>query len=193
MKLLFATNNQNKLREIKSVLPTGLSLLSLADVGFEGEIPETTGTIEGNALQKAQYLFQKLGLITFADDTGLEIEALNGRPGVDSAFYSGSRDSAANIKKVLTELRNKTNRSARFKTVISLCSKSDNFSFTGIVNGFITNEPRGNLGFGYDPIFCPQGETKTFGEMSLAEKNKNSHRVKALEQLIDFLRQLKQN
>lgn len=192
MKLLFASNNPKKLAEIQQALPEGISVISLRDINFEGEIPETTGTIEGNARQKARFLYERYKINTFADDTGLEVEALNNRPGVDSAFYSGSRDSAANIRKVLTELGDNPNRKARFRTVIALIMDGEEHVFNGTVEGTILEQPQGQSGFGYDPIFCRQGETRSFGQMTLAEKNKDNHRIKALEQLINFLKGQKQ-
>ncbi len=188
MKLVFATHNPNKLKEIQSLLPTEIQLVSLEDIGCFDEIPETADTISGNALQKAHFVKENFGLDCFADDTGLEVEALNGAPGVYSARYAGEdKSDAANIDKLLSELKNETNRSARFKTVIALLINGKEFSFEGICDGKISKDKKGNLGFGYDPVFVPSGQKKTFAEMELSEKNEFSHRGKAFRKLTAFL------
>ncbi|HET8839510.1 MAG TPA: non-canonical purine NTP diphosphatase [Flavobacteriaceae bacterium] len=189
MKLVFATHNPNKLKEIQSLLPKEIELLSLEEIGCFEEIPETAETIEANALLKARYVQEKFGYNCFADDTGLEVEALNGGPGVYSARYAGEEKSdVANIDKLLKELKNENNRSARFKTVIALIWKGEEFLFEGICEGKIIDEKRGNGGFGYDPVFVPAGQTKTFAEMKLWEKNEFSHRGKAFRKLQEFLK-----
>lgn len=186
--LVFATHNINKIKEIKVVIPSQIELLSLEDIGCTEEIPETADTIEGNAFMKSVYVKENFGLDCFADDTGLEVEALNGAPGVYSARYAGEeKDNEANIAKLLKELEGKSNRKASFKTVISLILNDEHFSFTGICAGQIITEPRGNLGFGYDSVFQPEGQTSTFAEMDLTEKTKISHRAMATRALIEFL------
>ena len=190
MKLIFATHNSNKAFEIQKLLPEHFQVLTLNDIDFQEEIPENESTIEANSAFKAQFIFNKFNLNCFADDTDLEIEALNGRPGVHSARYSGEdRNSDANIDRVLEELNGIENRNARFKTVITLIINGVQYIFEGIVNGQIISEKRGNNGFGYDPIFIPENESKTFAEMDLSEKNKYSHRARALEKMIAFLSQ----
>lgn len=189
MKLIFATHNLNKLVEIQSLMPKNIELLSLTDIGCHDEIPETADTIEGNARQKALYVKENFGYDGFADDTGLEVEALNGKPGVFSARYAGEdKKDADNIKKLLKNLSGKTNRQARFKTVICLVWEEKEYFFEGICRGKIIEEKRGEEGFGYDPIFVPEGQEKTFAEMQLSEKNSFSHRGKAVEKLIAFLK-----
>lgn len=189
MKLIFATHNLNKLVEIQSLIPKNIELLSLTDIGCHDEIPETADTIEGNARQKALYVKENFGYDGFADDTGLEVEALNGKPGVFSARYAGEdKKDADNIKKLLKNLSGKTNRQARFKTVICLVWEEKEYFFEGICRGKIIEEKRGEEGFGYDPIFVPEGQEKTFAEMQLSEKNSFSHRGKAVEKLIAFLK-----
>ncbi|MCK7591820.1 non-canonical purine NTP diphosphatase [Subsaxibacter sp. CAU 1640] len=188
MKLVFATNNLNKLKEVQSLIPNNIQLLSLSDIGCAEDIPETQDTIEGNAIQKAKYLKEHYGYDCFADDTGLEVEALNGEPGVYSARYAGEqRNADDNMNKLLAKLGNNENRRAHFKTVISLHLNGKLHSFTGICKGEITLKKHGDKGFGYDPIFKADGFDKTFAEMSLEEKNKVGHRGKAVRQLIDFL------
>lgn len=190
MKLVFATNNTHKLKEINSLLGNSFTLLSLSDMNIFEDIPEEEPLLEGNALAKARYIHKVTGLDVFADDTGLEIDALNGEPGVHSARYAGeNKDSAANIEKVLKLLGTNTNRKARFRTVIALIFKNEEFLFDGVVEGEIIYEKRGTDGFGYDPVFIPSGKTKTFAEMTLDEKNKISHRARAFQQLRDFLAQ----
>lgn len=188
MKLVFATNNLNKLREVQAQLPKEIELLSLKDIGCLEDIPETAPTIEENALQKAVYIKENYGYDCFADDTGLEVEALDGAPGVYSARYAGeSKDSSKNIEKLLFELQKKENRKAQFKTVISLIVNNKNYSFTGICPGKIMETLKGNEGFGYDPVFQPEGYDITFAEMDLKLKNTISHRGIAVKKLIDFL------
>lgn len=188
MKLVFATNNKHKLEEVQHLLGNKIHLLSLKDIGCYEDIPEDYDTLEENALQKAQYIYDKFNVNCFADDTGLEIDALNGEPGVLSARYAGEeKNSDNNTKKVLTKLLNTKNRKARFRTVISLIINGEIFSFEGIVNGEILTEKHGNEGFGYDPVFKPTGYNISFAEMSLNEKNKISHRAIATKKLVDFL------
>ena len=188
MKLIFATHNSNKAFEIQKLLPEHFQVLTLNDIDFQEEIPENEPTIEANSAFKAQFIFNKFNLNCFADDTGLEIEALNGKPGVHSARYAGEeRNSDANMNRVIDELSGIENRNARFKTVITLIINGDQHIFEGIVNGQIISEKRGTNGFGYDPIFIPENETRTFAEMNLSEKNKYSHRARALEKMIAFL------
>ena len=186
--LLFATSNKNKVLEIKKVLPKEFNIKSLDDIGFYEEVPENENTIEGNAIFKANYMYKKYNLNVFADDTGLEVDSLNGKPGVHSARYAGiSKNSRDNINKLLKKLKNKKNRKARFKTVIALILNSKIHTFEGVVEGIITKKPKGENGFGYDPVFIPRGYTKTFGELSLEEKNSISHRSLAMNKLIDFI------
>ena len=190
MQIVFATNNKNKIKEVQSLVPEHIKLLSLEDIGCHEEIPETTGTIEGNAQQKANYVKDNYGYDCFADDTGLEVEALNGEPGVDTAYYAGpQRNAGDNMNKLLSNLKSATSRSAQFKTVIALHLNGELKTFTGICRGEITKEKQGDKGFGYDPIFKAKGYTKTFAEISLEEKNKIGHRGKAVSQLIEFLNQ----
>ena len=186
--LLFATSNKNKVIEIKKVLPKEFNIKSLDDIGFCEEVPENENTIEGNAIFKANYIYKKYNLNVFADDTGLEVDSLNGKPGVHSARYAGiSKNSADNINKLLKKLKNKKNRKARFKTIIALILNSKIHTFEGVVEGIITKKPKGDNGFGYDPVFIPRGYTKTFGELSIEEKNSISHRSLAMNKLIDFI------
>lgn len=188
MKLVFASNNKNKIEEIRHQLPKSIELLSLEDIGCHEDIPETADTIEGNAILKANYITQHYGYECFADDTGLEAEALHGAPGVYSARYAGEQKNADdNMDKLLTELEAHDNRKARFKTVIALNLEGNQHLFTGIVNGEITTQKQGNKGFGYDPIFKPEGKDITFAEISLQEKAILSHRGRAVKQLIAFL------
>jgi XTP/dITP diphosphohydrolase len=189
MKLVFATNNQHKLKELQAILGNHFELLSLNDIGCDEEIPEEQPTLEGNARQKAFFIFGKYGLPCFADDTGLEIEALNGEPGVLSARYAGEeKSSEANMNKVLDKMSKINHRKARFRTVISLIINGKETQFEGIVNGEILFEKRGSSGFGYDPIFQPEGYELTFAEMDLPDKNKISHRGRAVQKLVDFLK-----
>lgn len=188
MQIVFATNNLNKLKEVRALIPDHIQLLSLADIDCLEDIPETQGTIEGNAIQKAEYIKEKYGYDCFADDTGLEVEALNGEPGVFSARYAGEqRSSLDNMNKLLIELGNAKNRNAQFKTVIALQFNNNQSTFTGICKGKITHTKHGEKGFGYDPVFKPDGFEKTFAEMDLNLKNTISHRGIAISQLVNFL------
>lgn len=192
MQIVFATNNQNKIKEVQALVPAHITLLSLKAIGCHEEIPETTGTIEGNAQQKASYVKENYGYDCFADDTGLEVDALNGEPGVDTAHYAGPQRSATdNMNKLLAKLENATSRKAQFKTVIALHLNGELKTFTGICKGEITTKQQGDEGFGYDPIFKAEGYDQTFAEISLEEKNKIGHRGKAVQQLIEFLNTLK--
>ncbi|MCT8339891.1 non-canonical purine NTP diphosphatase [Flavobacteriaceae bacterium TK19130] len=189
MKLVFATHNKNKLKEVRALMPSHIELLSLEDIDCHDDIAETAETIEGNAAIKANFVRDHYGYNCFADDTGLEISALNGEPGVYSARYAGEEKSAeANMKKVLEKLADTEDRSARFKTVFALTINEVDTLFEGICDGKITKEPRGEEGFGYDPIFQPKGSDKTFAEMTLAEKGKIGHRGKALRYLVEYLK-----
>jgi len=191
MKLVFATNNQNKIKEVQALVPTQIQLLSLEDIGCNEDIPETEPTIEGNAIQKAEYIKNNYGYDCFADDTGLEVEALNGAPGVYSARYAGpQRNADDNMDKLLAELHNKNNRNAQFKTVIALHHNNELKTFTGICKGEITTEKHGDKGFGYDPIFKAEGYSETFAQISLEEKNNIGHRGKAVQLLITYLNTL---
>lgn len=188
MKLVFATHNDNKLEEVKSVMPGYLKLLSLNDIGCYEEIPETAETIDENAILKADYVRERYGFDCFADDTGLEVEALHGEPGVYSARYAGEeKNNEANIEKLLKKLKGSTNRKAQFKTVIAVNMNDHQYLFTGICKGTITEERRGNKGFGYDAVFQPEGYDKTFAEMTLDEKSAISHRGIALRYFRDYL------
>ena len=206
MKIVFATNNKHKLEEIRSILGESIEVLSLKDIGCDVDIPETGTTLEENALQKAQYIYDNYNISVFADDTGLEVDALNGAPGVYSARYasmasnssSTSHDSEANMARLLKELGNNNNRKARFRTVIALIEKKDICPcgctsikqvnrFEGIVEGEIIRERRGGEGFGYDPIFQPDGYDKTFAELGMEIKNQISHRARAVQKLADYL------
>ena len=192
IKIVFATNNKNKIKEVQKLLPSNIKLIGLKDIGCEDDIPETQHTIKGNSIQKVNYINSKYNLDCFADDTGLEISALNGDPGVLSARYGGSeRNSKKNIEKVLKNLNNIKNRNARFKTVIALSYKGEILTFEGVCEGVISNEIQGDGGFGYDPIFKPKGINKTFAELSFDEKNKISHRAIAIKKLIDYFNKLK--
>ena len=188
MKLVFASNNPNKIKEIQQMLPESITILSLEDIGCTEDIPETSDTIEGNAILKANYVTEKYGYNCFADDTGLEVEALNGEPGVYSARYAGEQKNADdNMDKLLLNLENKTNRKAQFKTVIALNLNDNQYLFSGIVKGNIIKEKIGTQGFGYDPIFVAENDTRTFAQLSLEEKANISHRGIAVKQLILFL------
>jgi len=187
MKLVFASNNKNKIQEIQALVPNTIQIVSLEEMGCFEDIPETADTIEGNAILKANYVTQKYGYDCFADDTGLEVEALNGAPGVYSARYAGQKkDANDNINKLLSELKNNTNRKAIFKTVIVLNLNGKQNLFTGIINGKIIKEKIGTNGFGYDPIFVADGYEKTFAELSMEEKSTISHRGIAVKQLIEY-------
>ncbi len=187
LKLVFVTRNKHKLQEVAEKLGKNIELVSLDDVGFEGEIPETADTLEENALMKARYFYQRTGMDCFADDTGLEVEALDGQPGVRSARFASDHDFQKNMYKVLELMQDKQNRKARFRTVIALILEGKEYLFEGIVNGTITREPRGDQGFGYDPVFLPDGFDRTFAQMTLDEKNTISHRARAVDKLARVL------
>jgi XTP/dITP diphosphohydrolase len=190
MKLVFATNNLHKLGEVQHLLGDHFELQRLEDIGCTAEVPENQDTLEGNASEKAHFIYDRYRLDCFADDTGLEIEALHGAPGVYSARYAGPlKDSSQNMRKVLRELKNESNRKARFRCVISLILNAQEFLFEGIVNGFILEEPHGTLGFGYDPVFRPDGYAVSFAEMPLELKNQISHRALAVNKLVSFLKE----
>ena len=188
MKLVFATHNTNKLKEVKQLLPSSIELLSLTDIGCHEDIAETGTTLHENAYIKARYVRDHYGLNCFADDSGLEIDALDGAPGVISARYAGpQKDNEANILKVWNELKDKTNKAGQFRTVIALCIDGEEKDFEGIVRGKLIQEKRGEKGFGYDPIFIPEGYTQTFAELGNEVKNKISHRARATKMFIDHL------
>ncbi len=188
MELVFATNNQHKLRELQQILGQQFNLLCLNDINCHEDIPEESPTIEENSMGKAVYVYEKYAKNCFADDTGLEVESLDGRPGVISARYAGDeKNMDNNIAKVLEELEEKENKKARFKTVISLILDGKRYQFEGIINGKIIKEKRGIGGFGYDPVFVPDGYNTTFAEMSANDKNKISHRGIAVQKLVEFL------
>lgn len=190
-KLVFATNNQHKLEEVSYILGDQIELLSLKDIGCDVDIPETADTLEGNAYLKAKYVVENYHLDAFADDTGMEVEALNNAPGIYSARYAGdTKDSQANMNKILNELQGIENRKARFRTVISLILNGKEYIFEGIINGRIIEEKRGETGFGYDPIFMPDGYEQTFAEMGNEVKNTISHRALAVQKLCEFLRSI---
>lgn len=190
LPLIFATNNAHKAKEIQSLLPPFIQIQTLQEAGILIDIPEPHFTIEANAHEKSSAIYSLTGKPCFGEDTGLEIEALNGAPGVHTARYAGNHGNAeANMKKVLHEMHNQINRNAQFKTVISLILQGTHHTFTGICPGSIAIDARGDNGFGYDPIFIPKGDERTFAEMELHEKNTFSHRKKATEQLIQFLQQ----
>jgi XTP/dITP diphosphohydrolase len=185
--LCFATNNQHKIQEVTQLLEGNFKIMSLQEIGCYEELKEEQPTIEGNSIQKSIYVFERYRVPCFADDSGLEIEALAGEPGVHSAYYSGSRDFNANIQLVLEKLIGVTQRKAQFKTVINLVTANTQQQFVGLLRGTIIDETRGTNGFGYDPIFVPDGHTKTLAELTLHEKNKISHRSQAVKALINFL------
>ena len=188
MQIIFATNNDHKLKEIKHLLGDSFDLVSLSNINFTDDIPENEPTLEGNALFKAQFIHRITGINVFADDTGLEIEALGGKPGVMSARFAGeSKDSNANIEKVLQLLGKADNRKAQFRTVIALIFNGKEYLFEGVVKGEIIRRNKGSKGFGYDPVFRPEGKDKTFAEMDLDEKNTISHRARAFGKLKEFL------
>ncbi|MEO6348687.1 MAG: non-canonical purine NTP diphosphatase [Aquaticitalea sp.] len=188
MQLVFATNNPNKLKEVQSLIQNDIQLLSLEDIGFNEDIPETQNTIEGNAIQKAEFLKNNYGYDCFADDTGLEVQALNGEPGVYSARYAGAqRNAEDNMNKILQYLETHHNRKAQFKTVIALHLNGTLHTFTGICKGEITTAKQGSGGFGYDSIFKADGYDRTFAEISMEEKNRIGHRGKAVKLLVEFL------
>lgn len=188
-KLVFATNNAHKLEEIKNILGDKVEILSLADIDCHTDIPETADTLEGNARQKAMYVYTHYGMDCFADDTGLEVDALEGAPGVHSARYASEKghDSQANMEKLLREMEEKNDRKAQFRTIISLIEKGEEKQFEGIVRGEILRERKGNAGFGYDPVFRPKGYDKTFAELGNEIKNKISHRARAVAALCEYL------
>lgn len=188
MKLVFATNNKHKLEEINRILGSRFEIISLEDIGCRDDIPEDYETLQENALEKARYVKEHYGYDCFADDTGLEIEALGNRPGVYSARYAGlAKDSQANMLKVLGEMEGETNRRAQFRTVIALILEGKEYCFEGKVTGEILTQQQGKTGFGYDPIFRPEGYALSFAEMSMDEKNTISHRGRAVQKLADFL------
>lgn len=195
-KIIFATNNQHKLYEVQNLLGEHFQLVSLKEIGFNDDIPETKPTLEGNAVEKARHIYIKYKMPCFADDTGLEVEALNGAPGVHSARYSGNlasfpsekARSEANIDKLLTNMHGKENRKARFRTVIAFIHEDKQHLFEGIVSGEIINQRQGQEGFGYDPVFVPEGYRQTFAEMPLPEKNQISHRARAFAKFVEFLK-----
>ena len=191
MEIVFATNNAHKLSEIRAILGEDFRILSLADIGCHDDIPETADTLEGNALIKARWVKERYGFDCFADDTGLEVEALGGRPGVHTARYAfpDRHDPVANTRKLLAELDGKTDRSARFRTVIALVQGTDETLFEGVVDGRIAPEERGTEGFGYDPVFEPEGLGLTFAELGVETKNSMSHRARAVKRLAEYLRQ----
>ena len=192
MKIVFATNNKNKIKEVQALIPEYIKLLSLEDIGCTEDVPETQPTIKGNALQKAQYIKEHYNYDCFADDTGLEVSALNNEPGVFSARYAGpQRSDDDNMNKLLLNLVDKENRNAQFKTVIALELNGETKTFTGICEGSISKTKHGHHGFGYDPIFIPKGYKSTFAEIDLTVKNKIGHRGKAVNELINYLNTLK--
>ncbi|MDR1456359.1 MAG: non-canonical purine NTP diphosphatase [Tannerella sp.] len=186
--IVFATNNENKLKEVKVMLPSDIRLVSLSDLHYHHTLTETADTLEENALQKARFVRRKFGYDCFADDTGLEVDALDGQPGVYSARYAGEEcDNYANVQKLLRNLSGTTNRRARFRTVIALVLGDEEYLFEGVINGQITHAMRGSRGFGYDPVFVPDKHTETFAEMTDAAKNTVSHRAQAVKKLTTFL------
>lgn len=189
MNICFTTNNAHKLKEVKEIVGDSIELLSLSDIGFSGDIPETHETLEENSLEKAQYIFDRFNIPVFSDDSGLEVSALDGHPGVHTAHYSGSRDAVANMSKVLAELKSESNRKARFRAVITYINQEGRIDqFEGIVDGQIADDMSGADGFGYDPIFIPDGYDRTFAELSSEIKNTISHRKRALEKLVQFIK-----
>jgi XTP/dITP diphosphohydrolase len=188
MRLCFASNNPHKIQEVQAILGKAFSILSLKEIGCLEELAEEQDTIPGNSFQKADYVFKKYNIACFADDSGLEVAVLNGRPGVDSAHYAGpQRSHNDNINLLLANLKNSKKREAQFRTVITLITPSVKKQFEGILKGTILEEKRGTGGFGYDPVFLPEGFSKTLAEMSMEEKNKISHRARAVQKLVDFL------
>lgn len=191
MKLVFATNNPNKLKEVQEMLSDHIQLVSLKDIGCTEDIPETASTLEGNAKIKADHVTNNYGLNCFADDTGLEVDILNGEPGVYSARYGGKeRNAEKNMSKLLTNLKDKSNRNAQFRTIVTLNLNGESYDFEGVCRGEIIEEKSGSGGFGYDPIFKPEGYDETFAQMSSEEKNKISHRGLAINKLVSFLNAL---
>ena len=192
MKLIFASSNKNKFIEVEKIIPKNIKLGNLIELNFFEEIPEKEDNIEGNAIFKANYINSKFNVNVFADDTGLEVQALDGKPGVHSARYAGNEcNSEKNITKLLKELKNIKNRKARFKTIIALVLNKKSYQFEGIINGEILLSKKGKNGFGYDPIFKPDGYQKSFAELSIDVKNKISHRALAINKLIDFIKKVK--
>jgi len=190
MKLIFASNNAHKAEEIKAVVPAGIEVVSLKEAGITVDIPEPHDTLEKNAIEKATVIYSLTNENCFSEDTGLEVNVLNGAPGVKSARYAGEgRNFEDNINKLLQNMQGKEDRSARFRTVVSLIWNKEEYYFEGICEGRIIDEPRGGKGFGYDPVFVPGGSNKTFAEMSLEEKNTFSHRRKATDKLVQFLKE----
>lgn len=188
MRLCFATNNQHKIEEVAFAIKNKIAIQSLDDIGCFEELPETRDTLEGNSLQKAEYVFRHFNIPCFADDTGLEVEALNNAPGVYSARYAGpQRNPNDNIDLLLQKLTGISNRNAQFRTIITLIGLDKIYTFEGIVKGIISHERKGDGGFGYDPVFIPEGYDRSFGEMSLEEKNQLSHRAIAIQKLVSFL------
>lgn len=189
-KIVFATNNPNKIREIKEILGSDFDVVSLSEIGCHDDIPETGATLEANAIQKAQYIHNRYGIDCFADDTGLEVYALNGAPGVHSARYAVGTDhnSEANMQRLLSEMQGEANRSARFRTVIALILDGKQYTFEGEVKGRIDTEKHGNGGFGYDPLFIPEGYDKSFAALGEDIKNRISHRARAVAKLAEFLK-----
>ncbi|NNJ88858.1 MAG: non-canonical purine NTP diphosphatase [Eudoraea sp.] len=193
MELIFATHNKHKLLEIGSLLPKNISLRSLDAIGCTEDIPETSETLEGNALLKAQYVLDHYGLSCFADDTGLEVHVLNGAPGVYSARYAGEpKNEERNIEKLLGQLHGLKDRRAQFTTIIALCLGKETHFFKGVIEGVITANPRGSNGFGYDPVFQADGMDKTFAELTFEEKNRLSHRARAFSKLVSYLEAIKE-
>lgn len=189
MKICFATNNPNKVQEIQQLLGEDFEIHSLKDIGCDEELAETQDTLEGNSVQKARYVHTHYGVNCFADDTGLEVSALGGAPGVYSARYAGpQRSSEDNMQKLLAELQDKEDRSAQFRTVITLMLDGAQHQFEGIVRGHIASQRAGEEGFGYDPLFVPEGYQQTFAQMDMQEKNQISHRGRAIRKLVDFLK-----
>lgn len=187
-QLIFSTNNQHKLSEVKAILEKGYKILGLSEIGIDTDIPETGDTLEENALIKARYLWEEKGINCFADDTGLEVEALDNAPGVYSARYAGEQKSSAdNVQKLLQELADKPNRKARFRTVIAAILDGKEYLFEGIVSGSIATQPKGASGFGYDPVFVPDGYTETFAELGDHVKNTISHRARAVRNFCNYL------
>ena len=191
MKIVFATNNPNKLKEIQSLIPKEIEIISLNEIGCNEDIPETGDTLEANAFQKAHYIKDNFNYDCFADDTGLEIDKLNGDPGVYSARYAGpERNANANMNKVLNELKGKKNRKAQFRTAIALILKGEEHLFEGKVEGYISKDKKGDEGFGYDPIFIPENDKRSFAQMSMKEKGAISHRGRAVKKLVTYLNNL---
>ena len=191
MKIVFATNNPNKLKEIQSLIPKEIEIISLKEIGCTDDIPETGDSLEANAFQKAHYIKENYNYDCFADDTGLEIHELNGAPGVYSARYAGPEKNAdANMTKILNELKGKKNRKAKFRTAIALTLNNEEHLFEGEINGHISDVKQGNKGFGYDPIFIPEYDTRSFAQMSMQEKGANSHRGRAVKKLVAYLNKI---